>query len=292
MTTLPQQKIPNIIHQTAPADSSKWHPLWKRCQQSWKTHFADFEYRFWSDEDIDALIYNHYPQFWSMYSSFPAHIMKIDFVRFAMLHQHGGIYADMDYYCYQNFYDELSDSTYVVENPYGNDPIENSLMCSIKGSEFFMKCMELSLERYQYTKKTNPDMLENVGVISKDKKFGLLLRPYIVFYITGTQLISSAYRKHAHLVSTLSGMSYNNNDISYDPSYKTKHVHTGLWGQENIEILEEFKDSYKHIRNIPVSQFDFYYDYSRGNYLKQPYLDITKNDNEPQPNFVSSYDYS
>lgn len=291
MTTL-QKHIPKIIHQTAPADKSKWHPLWEKCQQSWKTHFHEFEYRFWTDEDIDNLIQEHYPQFLDMYINFPAHIMKIDFVRFAILHHCGGIYADMDYYCYQNFYDELTDSAYVVENPYGNDPFENSLMCSAKGAEFFMKCMELSLERYEYTKSVNPEMLFNVGIISKDKKFGLLLRPYIVFYITGTQLISSAYRKYKHLVSPLSGMLFNNNDVSYDPAYKAKHIHTGLWGQENIELAEDLKDSYANLRNIPIEQFDFYHDYSNGKYLKQPYLDIDKNDNEPQPTFMSNYDYS
>lgn len=290
--TILQKRIPKIIHQTAPADKSKWHPLWVRCQQSWKERFPDFEYRFWTDEDIDNLVKDYYPQFWDMYSNFPAHIMKIDFVRFAIMHHHGGIYADMDYYCYQNFYDELTEPAYVVENPYGNDPFENSLMCSEKGAEFFVKCMELSLERYQYTKKTNPEMIDNVSVISKDRKFGLILRPYIVFFITGTQLISSAYRKHNGLVSPLPGMYYNNNDISYDASYRTKHVHTGLWGQENMEIVEELKESYQHLRNIPIEQFDFYYDYSNGDYLKQPHLDIDKNDNESQPAFVSNYDYS
>lgn len=292
MTILQQQQIPKIIHQTAPSDKSTWHPLWEQCQHSWKENFPDFEYRLWSDEDIDELIKEQYTQFWDMYSNFPAHIMKIDFVRFAILHHCGGIYADMDYYCYQNFYDELSGAAYVVENPYGNDPFENSLMCSAKGAEFFMKCMELSLERYEYTKKVNPDMLTNVSIISKDKKFGLVLRPYIVFYITGTQLISSAYRKYKYLVSPLSGMLFNNNDVSYDPMYKAKHVHTGLWGQENIELAEDLKDSYANLRNIPIEQFDFYHDYSNGKYLKQPYLNIDKNDNEPQPSFMSSYDYS
>jgi mannosyltransferase OCH1-like enzyme len=287
-----KQPIPKIIHQTGPEDRSKWHPLWFRCQKSWHENFPDFEYRFWNDSDIDNLIHDYYPQYWKMYSNFPAHIMKIDFARFAIMHYHGGIYADLDYFCYQNFYEELTESAYVVENPYGNDPIENSLMCSEKGAEFFVKCMDLSHDRYQYTKTTNPEMLENVSVISKDKAFGLILRPYIVFFITGTQLISSAYRKYSDLASTLPGILYNNNDASYDPSYRTKHIHTGLWGRENIEIIDELQNSYENLRNIPIDQFDFYYDYSNGKYMKQPYLDLSKNDNETQPTLKSKYDYS
>jgi mannosyltransferase OCH1-like enzyme len=285
--------IPKIIHQTGPSDFTKWHPLWFKCQKSWQDNHPDFEYRFWSDEDIDELVQTKYPEFWNMYSNFPAHIMKIDFARFAILHQHGGIYADLDFYCYKNFHNEMNEKTaYIVENPFGNDPFENSLMCSVPGTEFFYKCMELSLERYEYTKRTNPTLIDNVSVISKDRKFGLVLRPYIVFFITGTQLLSSVYRKYPGLTGRLPGMLYNNNDISYHPEYRTKHIHTGLWGQENIEIAEDMQEHYQVLRNIPVEQFDFYYDYSNGNYMKENVLDIHKNDNEPQPLLEVKYVYS
>jgi len=227
-----------------------------------------------------------------MYERFPAHIMKIDFVRFAILHQYGGIYADLDIFCYQNFYAELENPAYIVENPYGNDPFENSLMCSAPGSPFFYKCMELSQSRWEYTLRIKPDFLENVGVISTDRNFGLSLRPYMVFFITGTQLLSSAYRKYPELTNSLPGMLFNNNDISYHPMYRTKHVHTGLWGRENIELFDEMSDSYTELRNIPIDQFDFYKDYSNGNYLKNNFLDIYKNDTETQPSLGASYGYS
>jgi hypothetical protein len=284
--------IPKIIHQTGPSDQSKWHPLWKKCQQSWKEKHQDFEYRFWTDEQIDELIASQYPQFQDMYESFPAHIMKIDFVRFAILHRVGGIYADLDVYCYQNFYDELTEPAHIVENPFGNDPFENSLMCGASSSEFFMKCMELSLERWEYAKKKTPEMLEHVNVISKDRNMGLLVRPYLVFFIPGTQLLSSAYRKYSDLTGTLPGALFNNNDMSYDPAYRTKHVHTGLWGKENIEIANELGNVYENLRNIPVDQFDFYTDYTKGNYLKTNSLDIFKNDNETLPVIGVSYGYS
>ena len=284
--------IPKIIHQTGPSDQANWHPLWFRCQQSWKEQFPEFEHRFWSDEEIDELIRTQYPKYWDMYSNFPAHIMKIDFVRFVILHHIGGIYADLDVYCYQKFYEELTENAYIVENPFGNDPFENSLMCSAPDSEFFLRCMELSLERWEYTKRVNPEMIENVSVISKDRNYGLILRPYVVFFITGTQLLSSAYRKYSDLTATLPGMLFNNNDISYDPIYRTKHVHTGLWGKENIEIATELGAAYENLRQIPVNQFDFYHDYSKGNYMKTNALDVSKNDNEPQPTICVSYDYS
>ena len=293
MTIYEHLLIPKIIHQTGPSDISKWHPLWIHCQQSWKNTHTDFEYRFWTDEQIDELIQIHYPQYYDMYSNFPVHIMKIDFVRFAILHKYGGIYADLDVFCYRNFHSNLTRPAYIVENPYGNDPFENSLMCSAPGSEFFVHCMELSLERWNYTKRVNPKIISNVSVISKDRDFGLILRPYIVFFITGTQLLSSAYRNHSSLTGTLPGMIFNNNDMSYDTTFFTKHVHTGLWGKENIELASEMSSSYESLRSISVNQFDFYTDYTNGNYMKQHMLDIYKNDNETQPKLgTTSYDYS
>jgi hypothetical protein len=288
--------IPKIINQTAPADSSKWHPLWHRCQQSWKENFPEFEYRLWTDDDINNLIKEHYPQYWGMYQQFPVHIMKIDFVRFAIMHHVGGIYADMDYYCYQNFYDDLSHPVYLVENPYGNDPIENSLMCSESGHDFWIHCMDMVVDRFNYVKHRKPDLLENIKIISSDRNYGLKLRPYLVFYIAGTNLIASAYRAKMNDpdVNTLSALYYNNCDISYDPSYRAKHIHTGLWGEENQQLTELLAKEYQALRNIPVQSYDFYHDYSNGNYLKDSYtLDWSKNDCETQLfELKSDYEYS
>ena len=276
--------IPKIIHHTGPTDKSKWHPLWHRCRESWIQNFDDFEHRFWTDEDIDNLIHTHYPQYAKMYDAFPVHIMKIDFVRFAIMHHCGGIYADMDYFCYRNFYDELTHPVYLVENPYGNDPIENSLMCSEAKHSFWICCMDIVHERFKRTKERSPQFFSHVKDISLDKLYGLEQRPYLVFYIAGTNLLSTAYREfgmYSNDVKTLSGLYYNNHDMSYDPSYRVRHVHTGLWGSENQELIESLSLSHETFRNMSVDMYDFYTDYSNGNYLKDSYtLDWSKNDCE------------
>jgi len=133
-------------------------------------------------------------------------------------------------------------------------------------------------------------------IISSDKTYGLKLRPYLVFYIAGTNLIASAYRSQMNNsdIATLSALYYNNYDISYDISYRARHIHTGLWGKENQQLIELLSKEYQSLRNIPVESFDFYYDYSNGKYLKDSYtLDWTKNDCETQLfGLKSSYEYS
>ena len=50
--------VSKIIHQTAPRDTTKWHPIWKMCQDSWKKNYPDNEYiyMFWDDDDIEEII--------------------------------------------------------------------------------------------------------------------------------------------------------------------------------------------------------------------------------------------
>ena len=279
--------IPKIIHQTAPTNKDHWHPLWFKCNESWYKHYPDFEHKLWNDQQIDALVKEHYPKYWKMYSEFPAHIMKIDFVRFCFLHKFGGIYADMDMFCYQNFYNELEKDIYLLENPMGNDSIENSMMISEPNHPFWIECMDLTLERYEYTKSKDSKFLNNIKIVSSDKKFGRMLRPFLVFFITGTNLLSTAFRKTKLDISTLPGIYYNNNDLSYDPNYRTKHIHTGLWGEENIQITDEHSE----IRSIPINQYDFYTDYSRGRYLKENVFDVDKNDCYAQLTIDIDYEY-
>ena len=136
--------IPKIIHQTGP-NSEKWHPIWKECQKSWKDKFPDFEYKFWTDEDIRKLVKEKYSEFLDLYDNFPYHIMRVDFARFCILHSYGGIYADLDIYCYKNFYELLKRDLYVLESwrEWG-EKVQNSLMVSSPNQEFWEKCMHSS----------------------------------------------------------------------------------------------------------------------------------------------------
>jgi mannosyltransferase OCH1-like enzyme len=136
--------IPKIIHQTGP-EEKKWHPIWKECSESWKSTFPDFQYMYWTDDDIRNLVKEEYSEFLELYDGFPHHIMRVDFARFCILHSRGGIYADLDIYCYKNFYDLLKRNLYIVES-WGDwgEKVQNSLMISTPNQEFWEKCMFFS----------------------------------------------------------------------------------------------------------------------------------------------------
>ena len=131
--------IPKIIHQTAMADKSRWHPSWERFQKSWLSNFPDFEYRFWADEDLDELIRSKNECFYESYKSYDANIKKVDASRYFILHEFGGIYADMDFECVKNFWDKLPQEKISFAESGGISVcrIENALMISPKGHKFW-----------------------------------------------------------------------------------------------------------------------------------------------------------
>ena len=53
----------------------------------------------WSDRAARKLIADHYAWFLPTYDAYPYDIQRVDAVRYFILHQHGGVYMDMDIGC-------------------------------------------------------------------------------------------------------------------------------------------------------------------------------------------------
>lgn len=255
--------IPKIIHQIAPNNNVKWHPLWEKCQLSWKSNFSEFDYKLWNDStDIDNFVKEHYPEYYNEYSKFPFSIMKIDFARYSILHYYGGIYADMDMFCYNNFYSQLNSSIHLLET-FGSSKLEICLMISEKNQDFWIDCMKTSINLFKRSK--------NLQRLSLDSK----IHQRIVTEICGAPLVSkiSLKEKYKHKVCMLPKETYNNLPISYNKSFQTKHMFTGFWDtkykklQENV-IKEIYKDNVLKNKNIEFDSFDFYTDYTNGGFLK------------------------
>jgi mannosyltransferase OCH1-like enzyme len=151
--------IPKIIHQIAPKDENKWHPIWKECQNSWKNNFSEQEYTYmlWNDDDdILNLVCDKFPEYLEIYNSFQYNIIRIDFAKFCILYQYGGIYADMDMFCYKNFYNHLVDDLYIVESwENWGEKAQNSLMASNQNNNFWIKCIRSCIETYILEKESS-----------------------------------------------------------------------------------------------------------------------------------------
>lgn len=86
--------IPQIIHQTWRTPEVPEH--FREFQRSFRDLHPAWEYRFWDDAANEQLIADHYPEFLPYFRTACPAILKIDLVRLAYLHRHGGVYADLD----------------------------------------------------------------------------------------------------------------------------------------------------------------------------------------------------
>lgn len=92
-----QLKIPKIIHQIWLG--SPFPEKYRAFQQSWIRNHPDWEYKLWTDEDIERFpMVNR-----TMYEAATNYGEKSDIARYEILYQLGGLYVDTDEECLKPF---------------------------------------------------------------------------------------------------------------------------------------------------------------------------------------------
>ena len=259
--------IPKIIHHTAPTNKDKWNPVWDKCYESWKEHHDPSEYEFimWNDEDIDNLVKEKYPHFFDTYQSFPLHILKIDFARACMIHQYGGIYVDMDIYCYQNFWDQFEREVVLVGALAEDEKVQNSFFGGEKGSSFYVLYMSQMITEFKRAPNLDALMMNAPPHIDKN-----LLFSHYVKQITGPYCLSQSIEFfNPDKIQILPQSEYNPVIDTYNENMKMKHMLTGDWGGEGRDDYDDTYMSWKEFKKlgyfqgkgIDIDVFDF-----RGNW--------------------------
>lgn len=103
--------IPKSIFQTYKLPYEQLSQSVKDMTQTWKDKNPGYEYHYYSDEDIESFILNHYGEAWNKtYSSLKYPVMKADVFRILALYKFGGFYADLDTECVTPLDSVVSDS--------------------------------------------------------------------------------------------------------------------------------------------------------------------------------------
>jgi mannosyltransferase OCH1-like enzyme len=186
-----KETVPKIIHQTAPGDMSKWHEIWPKCQESWKKNFPNWEYKMWTDEDLDEFMRVKYPKYYEMYTGYDMNIKRIDAARYFILREYGGIYADMDFECIRNFEDRIpTDKVSIAESAFAGEGFQNALMISPKWHPFWDTVIQ-ELESHKDTPHphhaTGPQVLVRANYKNEDMvnplpaaQFAVVTDPYYI----------------------------------------------------------------------------------------------------------------
>ena len=117
------QQIPKIIIQTW---KSTVIPLkYELLQKGLVEKNPDYEYLFFTDENIDAFLKKEYPEYYITFQKLPILIQKIDFFRYIAVYHYGGFYFDLDMECLEPLGDDLLKYRNVI-------PVDDKFMQSKK----------------------------------------------------------------------------------------------------------------------------------------------------------------
>jgi len=162
---------------------------------------------YWYDDELDKFIEAEFPWFLDTFKSYDKNIKRIDMVRPFFLYKYGGIYADMDYVVYKNFYNEMpSDKVSIPESPYkDNEFIQNALIITPPKHNFWLLIIDNCYEH-------------------KDEH---------VFSATGPQLFTQTYNNNKELVNILPVELYNphinDNEAFNKKDIYAKHLLSTAW---------------------------------------------------------------
>ena len=93
----PRHLIPHIIHQAwksylVPKATVPWIKSWAESHPQW-------EYWFWTPDNVKAFLHRHYPHLLDVYVNLPFDVQRADAMRYIVLYHFGGLYADLDMEC-------------------------------------------------------------------------------------------------------------------------------------------------------------------------------------------------
>ena len=97
--------IPKIIIQTW--KNNEIPDNCKHLIENVKKNNPDYEYKFFTDDDIEIFLKTYYADYYKTYKSLPKKIQKIDFFRYIAVYHYGGFYMDLDMEVFANFDDLL-----------------------------------------------------------------------------------------------------------------------------------------------------------------------------------------
>ncbi|MAF36196.1 hypothetical protein CL622_03705 [archaeon] len=68
---------------------------------SWRDNHPDWNYTFWTDDDIIQLIERKYSWFLDVYNNYEYDVNRSDAARYLILYEYGGVYCDIDIECFK-----------------------------------------------------------------------------------------------------------------------------------------------------------------------------------------------
>ena len=179
----PPVQIPKIIHQiffNLSDNRIEFMKKYQPYQQTWKDLNPDHQYILWNATMIDKLVNESYQEIKPIYEKYKHKwVVRADIARYLVVHQMGGVYADMDVMCKRSMndlYKQIGTKSVVLNYTYNPVGISNDFFAAGAKHEFMEHVI---------------DGLEEADV--------LYLTPYInTMFRTGPMFMLGRYLNYPH----------------------------------------------------------------------------------------------
>eukprot|EP01083_Nonionella_stella_P073471 198674_1 len=90
-------EIPRHVHQIflQTTRTPRAPPKWTEFQKNWKS-LKGFNHTLWDDAKVEKLLESRFPHLSRFYHGYASFVQRVDMAKYMILHEHGGIYADLD----------------------------------------------------------------------------------------------------------------------------------------------------------------------------------------------------
>ncbi|NJD19593.1 MAG: hypothetical protein FIA95_09980 [Gemmatimonadetes bacterium] len=133
--------IPRIVHQVwLGADRAEPPPHMDAASGTWAAVNPGWEHRVWTAPEVEDLFARSRPDLLGLYRGYPHWVQRADAARYLILHEQGGVYADMDVACVGSLEPLCGEELVLAPTwPFG---LSNDLMMSRPGHPFFRAVLD------------------------------------------------------------------------------------------------------------------------------------------------------
>jgi glycosyltransferase involved in cell wall biosynthesis len=165
----------------------------------------DFEYVFYDDAAVERFIEQEFPQYWTIFNSFPFRIQRYDFFRYLVVYRYGGFYFDLDVLLASDVselltrecvfpFEGLTFSHYLRTQCHMDWEIGNYAFGAAPGHPFLEKVISNCVRAQEEPEWARP-MMRGLPVLSRPN--------YIVLNKTGPGLISRTLAENPELARSV-----------------------------------------------------------------------------------------
>lgn len=214
--------LKTIFH-IGPRNTTDWHPIWKECYKSWQEiHLKDsVELKLYNDEqDLMNIVKRYEPSYLPFFLKLPFNVSRVDFSRLILLYYEGGMYSDLDVYCYKTFYSNINcDVMNLLQaGPETGFAVQPTIMACEPGNIFVKQYIKNILQIFESGKL----FVEMVDISRGKDKTNFL------FNSTGVGVCNLTYKSFTGVVNQLDYKEYNCSNTFFE-GIKTQHLRTGVF---------------------------------------------------------------